>query len=369
MVTSSFLPGQGGIESYLDQLCAELAPRVAVMAAGRRGGSSIPTDLGYPTTSHPGSMLLPSRKLARAIVREAERCGTDRVLFGTPWPLILLAPRLAEAGLRYAVIVHGAELIVPGAIPLLGRRLAGALAGADLLLPVSNYTAEKTADLIARNGLGSPPQVVLRARVDLSRFSPDAGAPAARDRLGLAQNVPLLLVFGRLVPRKGVHRLIEALPEIERRVPGTSLVIAGTGPEEKKLKRIAGRTRGRVIFTGRVPDEDAPGLYAAADAFVLPVTDRWFGLEIEGLGVVLLEAQAAGTPCVTGTSGGTPEAVVNGVTGFVIDGHDSEALVESTVRLLSDPGLTERMARAGRDHVRTGFSERQVPQALRDWLA
>ena len=369
MVTSSFLPGQGGIESYLDQLCAELAPQVTVMAASQRGGSSIPTDLDYPTARHPGNMLLPSRKLARAIVSEAERCGTDRVLFGTPWPLILLAPHLVAAGLRYAVIVHGAELIVPGAIPLLGRRLARALAGADLLLPVSNYTGGKTADLIARSGFGLPPVDILRARVDLSRFSPDAGAPAARDRLGLTQNVPLLLVFGRLVPRKGVHRLIEALPEIERRVPGATLVIAGTGPEEKRLKRIAGRTGGRVIFTGRVPDEDAPGLYAAADAFVLPVTGRWFGLEIEGLGVVLLEAQAAGTPCVTGTSGGTPEAVVNGVTGFVIDGGDREALVESTVRLLSDPGLAERMARAGRNHVRTGFSERQVPEALRHWLA
>ena len=369
MVTSSFLPGQGGIESYLDQLCSELAPRVAVMAAGRRGGSSIPTDLGYPTTRHPGSMLLPTRKLARAIVNEAERCGTNRVLFGTPWPLILLAPHLVAAGLRYAVIVHGAELIVPGAIPLLGRRLARALAGADLLLPVSNYTAEKTADLIARSDLGSPPVDVLRARVDLLRFSPEADAPAARDHLGLTRGVPLLLVLGRLVPRKGVHRLIEALPEIERRVPGTTLVIAGTGPEAKKLKRIATRTGGRVIFTGRVPDEDAPGLYAAADVFVLPVTDRWFGLEIEGLGVVLLEAQAAGTPCVTGTSGGTPEAVVNGVTGFVIDGRDNGALVEATVRLLSDPGLTERMARAGRNHVRTGFSERQVPEALSHWLA
>lgn len=369
MITSSFLPGRGGIESYLDQLCAELSPGVAVMAAARRGGSPIPDGLAYPTIGHRGSMLLPTRRLARAVCAEADRLGTDKVLFGTPWPLILLAPHLAAAGLRYAVIIHGAELIVPGAVPLLRGRLARALAGADLLLPVSHYTSGKIETLIRRGGHDIPPIEILRARVDLSRFSPDADAAAARARIGCDEGVPLILVFGRLVARKGVDRLIEAMPEIERRVAGTTLVVGGTGPQEKSLRRLAARAGARVIFTGRVPHEDAPDLFAAADAFVLPVADRWFGLEIEGLGVVLLEAQAAGTPCVTGTSGGTPEAVLDGTTGFVVDGHDRAALVEATTRLLSDPDLAKRMARAGREHVRTGFSERPLPDALRTWLS
>ncbi len=162
MITSSFLPGQGGIESYLDQLCAELAPEVAVMAAGRRGGSPIPNGLPYPTIGHTGSMLVPTRRLARAICAEAERLGTDRIIFGTPWPLLLLAPHLATAGLRYAVIVHGAELIAPGAIPLLGAKLGRALAGADLLLPVSHYTAGKAESLIRRTDLPVPPVEILR---------------------------------------------------------------------------------------------------------------------------------------------------------------------------------------------------------------
>lgn len=369
MITSSFLPGQGGIESYLDQLSVELAPDVAVMAAGRRGGSPIPEGLPYPTIGHTGSMLLPTRRLARAICAEAENLGTDRIIFGTPWPLLLLAPHLAATGLRYAVIVHGAELIAPGAVPLLRGKLGRALAGAELLLPVSHYTADKAAGLIRRAGLAIPPVEILRARVDLSKFSPDADAAAARTRIDCGETVPLILVFGRLVARKGVHRLIRALPEIEQRVPGTTLVVGGTGPEEKRLKRLAARTGGRVIFTGRVPHEEAPGLYAAANIFVLPVVDRWFGLEIEGLGVVLLEAQAAGTPCVTGRSGGTPEAVLNDQTGFVVDGRDRSALVEATTRLLSDRALAETMATAGREHVRAEFSERPLPEALRTWLS
>ena len=369
MITSSFLPGQGGIESYLDQLCTELAPEVAVMAAGRRGGSPIPDGLPYPTIGHTGSMLVPTRRLARSICIEAERLGTDRIIFGTPWPLLLLAPHLSAAGLRYAVIVHGAELIAPGAIPLLRAKLGRALAGADLLLPVSHYTADKAERLIRRTGLPVPPVEILRASVDLAKFSPDADAAAARAQIDCGESVPLILVFGRLVARKGVDRLIDALPEIERKVPGTTLVVGGTGPEEKRLKRLAARTGSRVIFTGRVPNEEAPGLYAAANVFVLPVVDRWFGLEIEGLGVVLLEAQAAGTPCVTGRSGGTPEAVLDHTTGFVVDGRDRSALVDATTRLLSDPTLAETMAAAGREHVRSEFSERPFPEALRTWLS
>ncbi len=235
--------------------------------------------------------------------------------------------------------------------------------------PVSHYTARKASELIERSGKRVPRTEVLRARVDLDRFSPEADTVAAKDGLSIGPDVPLVLVFGRLVPRKGVDRLIAAMPEIRLRVPNATLVIAGTGPERKKLRRLADRTAAPVIFAGRVPDEGAPGLYAAADVFVLPVVDRWGGFEIEGLGVVLLEAQAAGTPCVTGTSGGTPEAVLDGETGFVVDARDRVALVDRTVSILTDAALRSRMAEAGREHVQREFSDRDLPEGLRDWLS
>ena len=361
MVTSSFRPGRGGIESYLAALCSELAPRVAVFAPARREGKPIPDDLGYETVGFPGTMVVPSRRIARSIIENARHLGTDKILFGTPWPLVLLAPSLRRAGLRYAVIVHGAELLVPAAIPIVRGRLAAALAGADLLLPVSEFTAGKIRSLI-----DSPPPIeLLRARVDLSRFTPGAPGAEARGRLGIRSDQRMVLVFGRLVRRKGVHRLIDALPEVRRRVPDTVLVVAGTGPERRRLERRAGRG---VIFAGRVDDDDAPGVYAAADVFCLPVADRWFGLDTEGLGVVLLEAAACEAPCVTGRSGGTPEAVVDGKTGYVIDARDSRALVDALCAVLEEQGAAKSMGRRGREHVITEFSNRRLPERLMQWL-
>lgn len=368
LVSSSFLPGRGGIESYLAELCARLAPRLAVYAPAERAGEPLPAGLPYPAAGHPGPLLLPGPRSARAIVARARRLGVTRVLFGTPWPLVLTGAHLARAGLSYGAIVHGAELSVPGAVPVLKARLARALAGADLLLAVSEYTARATRALIERAGLACPPLALLRARVDLERFSPEAGSTAVEQRYGIAPSDRVVLLVSRLVKRKGAGRLIEALPDIAARAPGTLGVIGGTGPEERRLRRLARATGARVVFTGRIAGADAPALYARADVFALPVADRWFGLEYEGLGVVLLEAAAAGVPCVTGRSGGTPEAVIDGVTGYVIDARDRVALVEAVTRLLTDGALARRMGAAGREHVRRAFSEAPLPGILLDWL-
>jgi phosphatidylinositol alpha-1,6-mannosyltransferase len=366
MVTSSFLPGRGGIESYLAELCELLAPRVGVLAPAERDGATLPTTLGYETFPWAKRPMLPTSTLAKEVVRVAAGLGTDKVLFGTPWPTVLVGPSLKARGLRYSVIVHGAELLVPAAVPGVRKKLARSLAGADLLFPVSAYTADALRSFLHRRGYEVPPMHLLRARVDLSRFRPDLDTSEPRERLGLGSGERTILCFGRLVPRKGVHRLIDALPAIAEQVPDVALVIAGTGPEERRLrKRAAGR---RVIFAGRVPDEDAPALYALADVFGLPVADRWFGLEIEGLGVVLLEAAACGTPCVTGRSGGTPEAVLDGETGFVIDAKDPRALTTAVVKLLNDPTLAAAMGTAGRAHVDKGFSPQNLPNALTNWL-
>ena len=365
MVSSSFLPGQGGIESYLAELCDSLSPRLAVLAAGERDGKRLPNHLGYPVHPFDGRLLVPGRKARRAIEEAAHREGTDKILFGTPWPLVLLAPQLR--GLRYAVIVHGAEMIVPAAAPLVKRRLARALGGAELLLPVSEYTGDALQRFLSSSGAPVPPMATLRAEVDLERFRPEAANPDIRTRYGMDEKDKVILCFGRLVPRKGVDRLIRALPTIRRAVPDARVVIAGTGPEEKKLRAIAAVQGDRVLFTGRVPDEDAPGLYASADVFALPVADRWRGLEIEGLGVVLLEAAACGVPCVTGISGGTPEAVIDGETGFVIDATDEAVLAARITWLLTNPQRATRMGQAGRAHVAQNFGG-AIPEALEAWL-
>jgi phosphatidyl-myo-inositol dimannoside synthase len=368
MVTSSFLPGRGGIESYLADLCAALGPRIAVMAPAFRDRKPLPSDLGYPTVPGPGRMLLPNARLADAIVRVAREQGTDRVLFGTPWPLVLLGPRLRSSGLRYASIALGAELFVPASAPLLRRAFTRALYGADLLLPMSDFTAGKLRALLGRQG-APPPIEVLRARVDLERFNPFVAVDGVRRRLGLDEADQIILCFGRLVKRKGVHRVIKALPALAARHPDVKLVVAGTGPEEPRLRRLSARRAGRVVFAGAVPEQDAPAYYSAAHIFIMPVADRWFGLETEGLGVVLLEAAASGTPCVTGRSGGTVEAVAHGVTGFAIDARDQQQLVSATSRLLEDQDLARRMGAAGREFVARNYSDDTLPDGLLRWLA
>lgn len=365
LLTSSFLPGKGGIETYLAKLCEHVAPRLAVLAPARRGDLSLPQDLPYPT--HP----LPRSGGMRAVPRAAEVAArshdTRRVLFGTPWPLLLRAPRLVDFGLSYAVIVHGAELVLPGALPFIGARLARALSGADLVLPVSAYTREQARSLLERRHLRVPPMAVARAGIDLDRFHPGVSTEAARARLGIPDGRRLVLSVGRLVPRKGVGRLVGAMPRITRRVPDALLVVAGRGPEEAKLKRRAAATGAEVMWLGEVPDVDLPALYAMASVYALAVADRWGGLEAEGLGIVLLEAAACGTPVVTGRSGGTPEAVLDGETGFVVDAHNPDQLADALVSLLEDSPRAQEMGAKGRAHVERHFSG-TPPQELLDWL-
>ncbi|MGH2693795.1 MAG: glycosyltransferase family 4 protein [Actinomycetota bacterium] len=361
LVTSSFLPGRGGIESYLAELCSRLAPRLAVVAPARRDGEPIPSGLPYPTHPYPYPMLISAPRLLRAIARTAE---SRRVLFGTPWPLVLLGPGLARRGLRYAVIVHGAELLVPAAVPGVRQVLKRALSRAELLLPVSEFTADRLRDLL---GEGAPRIEVLRAAVDLERFRPGLDATAVASRLGIPEGAGVILCLGRLVKRKGVDRLIRAVHELARDGRRIIAVVGGTGPDESRLRRLAAHLGAPVIFAGRVGHAGAAALYARADVFALPVADRWFGLEVEGLGVALLEAQASGTPCVAGRSGGTTEAVIDKETGFVIEGRDVAALGDRINWLLHHPREAAAMGEAGRAHVAAHFSG-ELPPALLSWL-
>lgn len=368
MVTSSFLPGRGGIESYLAELCSLLAPRVGVLAPGTRDGIPLPSDLGYPTYPLTRRFPLPDDRAVKDVIQRAAELGTDRVLIGTPWPFALLGPRLRRAGLRFAVVAHGAEMLTPAAVPYLNGKLAAALSQADLLLPVSRFTGDKMKDFLQSRGYEVPTMEVLRARVDVNRFQPVEDRSSLKSAIGWPARSKVILCFGRLVPRKGVHRLIEALPEISVRVPDVRLVIAGTGPEMKRLARLARPLGPRVVFTGPVPEADAPKVYAAADVFALAVSDRWFGLEIEGLGVVLLEAAASGTPAVTGRSGGTPEAVLDGRSGFVVDAGNRAELAGKIGEILANEELARSMGVEARAHIETSFSGQDLPRSLTEWL-
>ena len=367
LVTSSFLPGRGGIESYLAELCSELSPRLAVLAPAERDGKPIP-ELPYPTIGYDHQMVLPGAALVRTVDRVAQELGVDRILFGTPWPLSLIAPRVAALGYPYGFIVYGAELLVPSAVPGLRGFMLDTLSRSDFVLSCSNYTLDRLGRMLEARGLHRPPGRRLPARIDLERFHPDVDTSSIRARLGLTDQDRIVLSFGRLVERKGVHRIIDAMNHISEAVPDAVLVVAGGGPEEENLRLQADASGARVVFAGRVPEEDAPALYAAATVFTLPVVDRYFGLEIEGLGVVMLEAAACGTLSVIGRSGGSPETVVDGETGYVIDARNRGSLAEKVAHLLSRPHEAAEMGRKARAFVEREFVAAPLPAELLDWL-
>jgi phosphatidylinositol alpha-1,6-mannosyltransferase len=188
--------------------------------------------------------------------------------------------------------------------------------------------------------------------VDIEIYAPSVDGAAVRERLGLAGR-PVVVCVSRLVPRKGQDVLIRALPAIRRRVPEAALLLVGGGPYRSALARLARETgvERHVVLTGSVPWADLPAHYAAGDVYAMPCRTRRRGLDVEGLGIVYLEASATGLPVVAGDSGGAPEAVREGETGFVVGGLDVEAVADRVARLLDDPALARRMGAAGRAWV------------------
>jgi phosphatidylinositol alpha-1,6-mannosyltransferase len=170
-----------------------------------------------------------------------------------------------------------------------------------------------------------------------------------RTRYGLGDR-PVIVCLSRLVPRKGQDMLIRALPAIRERVDGAVLVIVGGGPYMDTLQRLAGEAgvTEHVVFTGGVPGAELPAHHAMADVFAMPCRTRGAGLDVEGLGIVFLEASATGVPVVAGLSGGAPETVLDGETGRVVDGTDVDEISTAVSEILADPERAAKMGAAGR---------------------
>jgi phosphatidylinositol alpha-1,6-mannosyltransferase len=298
-------------------------------------------------------MLLPTRATARDAVALAREHGCDTAFFGAAAPLGLLAPALRAAGVRRLVgATHGHEtgwVALPGARRLM-RRIAG---GLDLLTYISEYTHARLAPALADRVA----MAQLSPGVDVDAFTPDADGAAVRDRHGLGEG-PVVVCVSRLVARKGQDVLVEAWPRVLARHPGARLLLVGGGPLERALRRtIAARGLQRfVVLTGPVAAPELPAHYAAGDLFAMPCRTRRGGLDVEGLGMVFLEAAACGRPVVAGTSGGAPEAVQDGITGHVVEPRSPDAVATAIAALLDDPAKARAMGAAGRAWVEQRWS-------------
>ncbi|GAC1531570.1 MAG: glycosyltransferase family 4 protein [Acidimicrobiales bacterium] len=370
LVTNDFPPKVGGIQTYLWELWRRLPPADFAVLTTPHPAARV-WDAAQPFRIHRVSdqVLLPTPGLARRIRTVAAQVGATLVVVDPALPIGKIGPSL---GLPYAVVLHGAEITVPGRLPGLRRQLSRVLCGASGIVAAGGYPAAE-----AMNAAGSTPLpeiVEIPPGVDLERFRPlsPAAASEARTRLGLAPDGLLVVSASRLVPRKGMDTLIEALTHLVAHRPDLRLAIAGSGRDHGRLDTLVGRSgiSSRVRLMGRVPDEDLAALYGSADVFVMLCRNRWGGLEQEGFGIVFLEAAACGVPQVAGDSGGAAEAVIDGVTGVVVrDPSDAAEAANAIARLLDDPALRATMGVESRRRAETEFSWDHLSATLGGALA
>lgn len=363
LVTNDFPPKVGGIQSYLWELWRRLPPDdVVVYTTAYDGAEAWDAEQPFRVVRSEQGFIGPTPGVRGAVERLADEVDASIILLDPALPLGLIGSRLTRP---YGVILHGAEVTVPGRLPGSRQLLASVLRGAVLVIAAGGYPADEGA----RAAGVDLPTVIVPPGVDTERFQPlDAESIlAVRRRHGLPVDGPLILSVSRLVPRKGMDVLIEATAGLAGDHPDLTVAIAGTGRDRKRLDDLVRRHGAPVRLLGRVTDEDLPGLYGAADVFAMLCRNRWAGLEQEGFGIVFVEAGACGVPAVAGDSGGAAEAVAHDATGIVIDDPRSVDEVEASLRrLLADDGARRAMGRAARVRAEQEFSYEVLAARLAD---
>lgn len=337
LVTNDYPPKPGGIQQYLAGLINALDVEVRVLAPADEGDA--------PGDVHRGSrrFMWPTPATRRWVRGHVDDFGPDVVLFGSPHPLAFLGPRLRrDTGVPYAVLSHGAEVTIFAAVPGARQVVRWPLRRADALFAVSQFTSNRVERLTGR------PVDCVGAGVD-PVFIPGPIDPTPPVVVGCVS---------RFVPRKGQARVLRACATLRSEGRPVEVLLVGTGRTERRLRSLADRLDLPVRFEVGIRFADLPGMYHQMDVFAMPCRSRWLGLEAEGLGVVFLEAAASSLPVVAGGSGGSPETVDPGRTGFVVD--DDDALVDALRLLVDDPVLRRSMGERGVDWVSRRFSWQAV---------
>lgn len=353
LVTNDFPPKIGGIQSLLWEWWRRLpADSFAVLTSPHAGAAAFDAEQPFRIERVREPVLLPHPLMVRRINDLARRTEADFVVLDPAIPLGVLGGALA---LPYMVVLHGAEVTVPGRIPGSKQILGRVLRGAQHVIAAGGYPAAE-AERAAGRSLNL---TVVPPGVDTERFRPlnPSEKSEARHHLGFSDDDELIVAVSRLVPRKGFDTAIRAVAKLHRSRPKVVLGIAGAGRDRQRLETLARELRAPVRFLGRVPHDDLPSLYGCADLSIMLCRNRWAGLEQEGFGIVFLEAAACGVPQIAGSSGGAAEAVVDGETGFVLqDSSDADRAAEFMATLLGDPQRRDAMGRAGRERAVRDFS-------------
>ena len=350
IITNDFPPRVGGIESFVSELCRLLDHDVVVYASGSAGAAASDHDRPFPIIRD-GPLLLPTPRVAARATALLREFGSTRVIFGAAAPLGLLAPSLRRAGAQQILgLTHGHETWwaqVPAARRLL-RRIGDSC---DHLTTISGYTERRIASGLSPSARAR--LLRLAPPVDVQRFRPPA-------RPGI-RSAGRCIAVARLIPQKGVEALLQAWRTVlDRSRSGArrELVIVGDGPLRPRLERTIQRLKlsASIRLLGALPSSGVISELQQASVFALPVRTRLAGLNPEGLGLAALEAAACGLPVIVGDSGGAPETVREGETGFVVPSGDHALLAERLILLLDNPALAQDMGARGRRYVAAHFS-------------
>ncbi len=345
LVTNDFPPKIGGIQNLLFEWWRRLPPEsFAVLTSPYSGSKTFDAAQDFEIRRTREPVLLPHPLLVRKINKMAAEVGADLVVLDPALPLGLVGPHLS---LPYAVVLHGAEITVPGRLPVASRFLKRVLNGAEIIIASGSYPAAEAS----RVCVSADKVKIITPGVDTQRFkvlTPEQKIEA-RNRFGVADDAELIVGVSRLVPRKGFDVLIRAVAHLATEHPKLRLIIGGEGRDRARLERIVRELRSPTTFLGRVTEDDLPKLYGCADVNAMLCRRRWMGLEQEGFGIVFAEAAACGVPQIAGRSGGAADAVEHTKTGLIVENPTRVDDVVSALRgLLTDKPQRVQMGQASR---------------------
>jgi phosphatidylinositol alpha-1,6-mannosyltransferase len=354
-ITNDFGPRAGGIETFVIGLI-ERMPFGSVMVYTSQQGDTTEYDqkwlenYGVEVIRDKSKVLLPSPRVGRAVRALVRRRGITKVFFGAAAPLALLSHGLRRAGVaRIVALTHGHEVWWAKVWPFtLAIRRIGS--GVDVLTYLGEFTRKAISRSLSMKAQGS--MVRLAPGIDTTHFAPVASAMELKRELDL-EGKRVIVSVGRLVHRKGQDTLVESLPQILRSYPDAHILFVGVGPHLEYIHKRAIQldVLSHISFVGRVQYSELPRFISVGEIFAMPSRSRLAGLEVEGLGIVYLEASACELPVVGGLSGGAPDALLEGETGFAADGLDPASVADALISLLDDPLRAKEMGKRGRQWI------------------
>jgi phosphatidylinositol alpha-1,6-mannosyltransferase len=355
IITNDFGPRTGGIETFVIGLIERIKGQEVIVFTSAQGDTSEYdqnwlNEFGIQVIRDRSKILLPSMRVTKRAKEIVRLHNIEVIVFGAAAPLALMAPALRKSGVKKVIaLTHGHEVWWAKIFPFnLAMKRIGS--GVDHLTYLGEFTRNAIAQSLTKKSADA--MVKIAPGIDTAHFIPQPDSMHKRITLGL-ENKKIIISVGRLVHRKGQDKLIEAMPQILQKVPNAHLLLVGEGPYRSHLEKLANKLsmNHNITFAGRILYNNLPSYLSAADLFAMPSRARFFGLEVEGLGIVYLEASACGIPVVAGKSGGATDAVIEGVTGLCVDGTDINQIANAVIDICGDAKRASNMGAAGRNWI------------------